>query len=194
MSDYSTTGTDIPRSASQDTLHSQLPPQPPKALSPNRRAVEVLRQAIQAKEILPMAKDSPWTREVASGSTVCTSSLLVRNKEQYLQWYAKGWYDKVYSRTVEDHQLIEAGNFIISDATTEYKLMKSPRVFRSRWLLIYEFESPRSTLIPSLSGTGNRTIRRIKGMSHSAKVIQDSILATADDEIENGRWKARSRP
>ncbi|KAF9030386.1 hypothetical protein BDP27DRAFT_1436285 [Rhodocollybia butyracea] len=157
---------------------------------------KVLSNDFEYHDLSPISplQDSPWAREVASSSTVCTSSLVVQNKEQYLQWYAKGWYDMVYSRTVEVHQRIEAGNFIITDATTEYKLKKSPRVFQSRWLLIYEFESPTvdSFSPPSSSAEPEiGTIRRIKGMNHSAKVIQNGILANVDDEVENGRWKGQ---
>ncbi|KAF9077331.1 hypothetical protein BDP27DRAFT_605343 [Rhodocollybia butyracea] len=116
------------KSSSQDTLHSLSP----KTLSSNMRAYQALHLANEAKEILPIARilsddfefhnlspvspfrDSESARKKVN-SIVCTEHLLVQNKEQYLQDKINYW-DKVdLFGIVEVHQLIEAGNVIITD-------------------------------------------------------------------------------
>ncbi|KAF9077326.1 hypothetical protein BDP27DRAFT_1413750 [Rhodocollybia butyracea] len=176
-------------------LHSQLLFQPSQALSPNKRALGVFQEAIEAKEILPMTgvlsddfeyhdlapipplQDSPWACEFASNSTTCTDSLVV-----------------------EVHQIIKAADFIITNigfylaTTIEYKCTQSPRVFQSRRLNIYKFEPPSGgSFFLASEEPAIGSIHRIKGMNHSAQLLQDGIITAVNKKIEDECLKGKKQ-
>ncbi|KAF9066489.1 hypothetical protein BDP27DRAFT_1330612 [Rhodocollybia butyracea] len=203
------TNIDVPRSDSPAQLDESLnqdtsPPLLQKVLSPNQRAVEVFRQANLNQVVLPMAQvlsndfeyhdlsvfpthGSRQSHDCASHTTVvCPDSLVVRNKEQYLQWKAKSWDNLAFSRIVEVHQMTEAGNIIVSDDTVEYRLKISPRTFQRRNLTIYEFESP--LVEPDI---GN--IHRIKGMTNSGQQFRNTLIACGDQRVEQIPFMGQKR-